>query len=86
MDVEILLTLPKTLAEEVEAEGLLSASELTGIFERELERRRSGRSLLGMMDALQSLEPRLSEEEIEAELAKAKAERIAAYEQSRSSL
>ena len=83
MDVDVLLTLPKEIAEQAQAEGLLAASEVAGIFERELERRHSAKSLLGIMDALQSLEPRLTEEEIEAELAQAKAERMAASEHRR---
>lgn len=76
MDVDVRLTLPKELVEQAEAAGMLSTAEIVGIFQRELERRRSAQNLIGIMNALQSLEPRLTEDEIEAELAQAKRERL----------
>jgi post-segregation antitoxin (ccd killing protein) len=76
MLVEVTVTLPLELVERATHAGLLSEKALTEVLERELERHRTSAELREVMNALQSLSPRLSEQEVEEELARAKAERI----------
>lgn len=73
--VKIVIELPEELVERVKAKGLtLDTPHVTAMIESELARMEAAQFL---RDAAQQLEGGLTPEEIEAELAAAKAERIA---------
>jgi hypothetical protein len=76
-DVEIILRLPETLVERIRAAGLEIESitpDIIALLEKRLTRQQAWQNLIDIADQLQGS---LTPEEIEAELAAAKAERIA---------
>jgi hypothetical protein len=75
-DVEITIRLPEELVERAKALGLdieAVTSEVIALLEQRIERKQAWQNL---MDAANQLRGGLTPEEIEAELAAAKAERI----------
>jgi len=77
--VKVTIELPEELLERAKAQGLtLDSVQVAAMIEAELARIQAARFLL---DAARQLEGSLTPEEIEAELAAAKAERIAQKEQ-----
>lgn len=70
----VTLSLPDTLAQEARAAGLLTPEALERLL-REAMRKRQVDQLFATMDKLAALEPKLTEEEIDAEIAAARAER-----------
>jgi ribosomal 50S subunit-associated protein YjgA (DUF615 family) len=72
-DVQITITLPEALVEQARIDGLpLTDSSIAALIEAELIRAQAAKRLRQAMDKLQGT---LTEEEIEAALAGAKAER-----------
>lgn len=82
-DVEITLMLPAELAEKAREAGLLEAQRFADYIDTELKRDAARRELREMVASLRSAAPALTEDDIEAELALAKAERIAETEAKR---
>ncbi len=77
--VKVTIELPEELVERAKAQGLtLDSARVAAMIEVELGRIQAARALL---DAAQQLKGSLTPDEIEAELAAAKAERIAQKEQ-----
>lgn len=70
----VTLSLPDTLAQEARAAGLLTPEGLERLL-RDAMRKRQVDQLFATMDKLAALEPKLTEEEIDAEIAAARAER-----------
>lgn len=68
------IELPDQLAERAKKEGLLAPGALKGLIEEAL-RRRTGKRFLETLDRLSSIEPRLTPEEIQAEIDAARRER-----------
>jgi len=76
-DVEVILRLPEELVERAKAVGInmeTMTPDLIAVLEKRIERKQAWQNLLDIADQLQGS---LTPEEIEAELAAAKAERIA---------
>ncbi len=67
-DVQITLTLPEDLAERTRVTGLLNSERLSGWLEQELERLKLVDQLFEDIQKLHALEPKLSQEEIDAEI------------------
>jgi len=67
---QITLTLPDDLAEQARHLGLLENDQLTALIEAEIVRKRqhAAQKLLEIIDRIQSVEPRITQEEIDAEL------------------
>lgn len=65
--MEVTVTLPNAVAQEAEANGLLSSEALEQLLRAELQRRRRER-LFQAADQLAAQEPPLTEAEIEAEI------------------
>jgi hypothetical protein len=82
-DVEITLTLPAELAEKAREAGLLEAERFADYVATELKRDAARRELKEMIASLRTAAPTFTEDDIEAELALAKAERIAEAEAKR---
>lgn len=77
-DVEITIKLPEALVQRASANGVpLTDASITSMIEAELVRAQAAKRL---REAMQKLEGHLSLDDIEAELARAKADRIAASE------
>ena len=74
--LELTLNLPDSLAQEAKAAGLLTPEAIEQMLKRELKRR-AGEQLLESARALQAIEPRLTEAEIQAEIDAAREERRA---------
>ena len=74
--MQITLTLPDELMARAKAEGLLEEGRLAQMIENELNRAQATRQFAGMTRALRSVEPALTEAEIQAELDARKAERM----------
>jgi post-segregation antitoxin (ccd killing protein) len=74
--LELTLNLPDGLAQEAKAAGLLTPEAIEQMLKRELKRR-AGELLLESARALQAVEPRLTEAEIQAEIDAARAQRRA---------
>lgn len=75
-DIEITIKLPETLLEKAQADGVpITDESIASMIEAELIRAQAVKRL---RDAMQKLEGSLTPEEIEQELARAKADRIAA--------
>ena len=74
--LELTLNLPDSLAQEAKAAGLLTPEAIEQMLKRELKRR-AGELLLESARALQAIEPRLTEAEIQAEIDAAREERRA---------
>ena len=75
-DMEITIRLPEELVERAQAAGIeleSLTSDVTELLERRIERKQAWRERLDMADQLQGS---MTPEEIEAELAAAKSERI----------
>jgi hypothetical protein len=73
---QVKLSLPDELARQAQQAGLLQPEAIASLL-REAVRERQVSRLFATMDQLHKLEPRLSEEEIQAELEAARAERRA---------
>ena len=71
---EVVLTLPDNLAQEAEANGLLSPESIAAMLRAEIRRRRVNR-LFAAADRLADLEQPFTEAEVEAEIAAARNER-----------
>jgi hypothetical protein len=77
-DIEVTIKLPEELVERAKAEGVpITDASVASLIEAELIRAQAAKRL---REAMRKLEGSLSLEEIEEELARAKAERIAAHE------
>ena len=70
----ITVSLPDDLAQQAQAAGLLRPAALETLL-REAMKRRDIDQLFASIDKLNALEPALTEEEIDAEIAAARAER-----------
>ncbi len=68
------IDLPDQLAEQANKEGLLAPSAVQRLIEEAL-RRRAGKRFLQTLDQLAAAEPRLTPEEIQAEIDAARRER-----------
>lgn len=73
---EVTITLPDDLAKQARQAGLLRPEALAALLRDAMRERRIGR-LFATMDKLAELQPPLTEEEIAAEIAAARAERRA---------
>jgi hypothetical protein len=71
-DVQVTLTLPAELAERARRAGLLDSAQfaamLERILEREAERQKQVDQLFEDIEKLHALEPKLTQEEIDAEI------------------
>jgi hypothetical protein len=78
MSVTIQLDLPEELLQEARTYGLLESKRMTALLADEVGRRRAGRTLRQMLDAVRSLpgEP-MAMDEINAEVKAARADRRA---------
>jgi hypothetical protein len=65
--MQITVTLPDDIAQQAQLAGLLSPDAIASVLVEAMRQRRADR-LLVTMDKLASLEPRLSEAEIDAEI------------------
>lgn len=80
VDIEIKLTLPDDLAQEARALGLLTPAAMQRLIDAEVERRHKIARLFETMDKLAALDiPPLSNEELNAEIEAARAERRARH-------
>jgi hypothetical protein len=77
MDRDITLKLPEELAARAQAAGILTDEQIASLIEAELDRRQRRESLFADLETLHNLEPRLTPEEIEAEMKAFKQERAA---------
>ncbi len=76
VDIDIRLTLPDELAREAAARGLLTSEVLQQLIDAEVERRRKIERLFSTMDELAAVDPPpLSNDELNAEIKAARAER-----------
>jgi hypothetical protein len=73
--VEITLKIPNELVERAKHTGVLHEESLVQLIEAEVARREAGQRLLEMMRELQSVEPPLTPEEIDAEIKAYRAEK-----------
>ena len=67
---QITLILPDDLAQQARNLGLLENDQLTALIEAEIVRKRqnAAQKLLEIIDRIQSVEPRITQEEIDAEI------------------
>jgi post-segregation antitoxin (ccd killing protein) len=78
IDIEIKLTLPDNLAREAQARGVLTPEALRQLIDAEVERRRKLDWLFTTMNQLANVDiPPLSNDELNAEIQAARAERRA---------
>lgn len=77
INIDIRLSLPDELAREASARGLLTPEALQQLIDAEVERRRKIDRLFTAMDQLAALEPPLTNDELNAEIKAARAERRA---------
>jgi hypothetical protein len=78
IDIEIKLTLPDNLAREAQARGVLTPEALQQLIDAEVERRRKLDRLFTTMNQLANIDiPPLSNDEVNAEIQAARAERRA---------
>lgn len=77
--IELMVTLPEALAAQAKSAGLLEEGALARMLEAELERRSQGAAdrFFAAVDDLRSLEPPLTQAEIDAEIEAYKAEKNA---------
>jgi hypothetical protein len=73
--IEITLKIPNELVERAKQTGVLREESLVQLIEAEVTRREAGQRLLEMMHTLQSVEPPLTPEEIDAEIKAYRAEK-----------
>jgi hypothetical protein len=66
--MDITLKLPNELVERAQAAGILTDEQVADLIEAELERRLRREQFYADLETLRSLEPKLTPEEIEAEL------------------
>ena len=71
---QVTIELPDQLAEQARKEGLLTPSAVQRLIEDAI-RRRAGKRFLQTLDQLAAVEPRLTPEEIQAEIDAARRER-----------
>ena len=71
---DVTVTLPDDLAKAAQSAGLLNPAAIESLL-REAMKKRQVDKLFATMDRLAALEPKLTEEEIDAEIAAARAER-----------
>jgi hypothetical protein len=81
MEIEVTFSLPVEIADKAREAGLLDSSHFLAYLETELKRKAARADLKAIVETLRANPPLLTEEEIEAELALAKEERIAAATQ-----
>ncbi|MCC7452241.1 MAG: hypothetical protein IT324_32875 [Anaerolineae bacterium] len=67
--VDVTLTLPEDLAERAKAAGILTSERLIAWLEKELERKERVDRLLADIAKLSAIQPPLTQEEIDAEIA-----------------
>lgn len=67
---QITLTIPDDIAQQARNLGLLENDQLTALIEAEIERKRdkAAQELFAILEEIQSVEPRMTQEEIDAEL------------------
>lgn len=67
---QITLTIPDDIAQQARDLGLLDNDQLTALIEAEIVRKRqnAAQKLLEIIDRIQTIEPRITQEEIDAEL------------------
>jgi antitoxin component of MazEF toxin-antitoxin module len=67
---QITLTIPDELAQQARHLGLLDNDQLTALIEAEIERKRdkAAQELFAILEEIQSIEPRMTQEEIDAEI------------------
>lgn len=70
MMTQITLTIPDDIAQQARDLGLLDNDQLTALIEAEIVRKRqnAAQKLLEIIDRIQTIEPRITQEEIDAEL------------------
>jgi len=66
--ISVTLQLPAEIAEQARAAGILTDANLLQIIEKELERQKAMRRFFETADQLTALQPKLSLEEIQAEI------------------
>jgi hypothetical protein len=66
--VDVTLNLPEDLVEQAKSAGILTEDEVERWLMSELERQRKLDRFFGTLDKLNALEPRLTPEEIDAEI------------------
>jgi hypothetical protein len=69
MNVNVTIELPAELVQKAEAAGILTAERMAELVERELERQSRTNRFFETVDQLTMLEPPLTEDEINAEIA-----------------
>ena len=75
MDMDITLKLPEELVKQAQAAGILTDEQIANLIQTELERRQRRATFFSDVARLRKLEPALTAEEIEAELAAYRRER-----------
>jgi hypothetical protein len=80
--IEITLKIPNELVERAKQTGVLREESLVQLIEAEVTRREAGQRLLEMMHNLQSVEPPLTPEEIDAEIKAYRAEKATRHQNS----
>lgn len=67
---QITLTIPDDIAQQARDLGLLDNDQLTALIEAEIVRKRqnAAQKLLEIIDRIQTIEPRITQEEVDAEL------------------
>jgi hypothetical protein len=76
--MDITLKLPDELVERAQAAGILTGEQVAELIEAELDRRQRREQFYDDLETLRSLEPKITPEEIEAELKAFRQERAAA--------
>lgn len=76
--MDIILKLPDELVERAKAAGILTDEQVAELLEAELERRQRRKQFYTDLETLRSMEPKITPEEIEAELKAFRQERAAA--------
>lgn len=68
IDITLTLNLPQDLVEQAKSAGLLTEEQIERWLIEELERQRRLNRLFGKLDQLVQIEPRMTPDEIEAEI------------------
>ena len=76
--MDIILKLPDELVERAKAAGILTDEQVAELIEAELEHRQRRKQFYTDLETLRSMEPKITPEEIEAELKAFRQERAAA--------
>jgi hypothetical protein len=69
VDFTLTINLPEDILSQAQAAGLLSTEEIEKWLREELERQNRLENFFGKLDKLSKIEPAISQEEIDAELA-----------------